>query len=180
MSVSHLGSKTLGAVSIGVTTLTLPQVLQYLSELLSQQAELVARLDAYASIQVSFTDPATLIAQLQAALAGFSSQLAAIAAGALPTIGDATLSINADLAGLGLRVAALRDLTTQLEVALSAGGLHAFSVDSTAATVGAELAAQTAGGMPGGGLPNARVRGVVLLTEDPATYTALSSLLLTS
>lgn len=177
--IKHLGSKTVGALNVGLG-LALPAIAKYLTELLAQKGDLLGRLDAYAQIGASLVDPTTVLAQLKAALAAFPSQLALIAAGALPTIGNAKAAVSADLGSLGLGLSELQTLYDQLSAAVSAGGVHAFSVDSTAATVGSELQGLLAGGMPGGGLPGARVRGVILLTEDAAAFESLSKVFLVS
>ncbi len=177
--IKHLGSKTVGSVSLAVG-LALPTLAQYLADLLSRHGELTGRLSTYANLGIALANPAAIAAQLTSALAALTSQLASIAAGALPSVTTATASVNVDIGTIGVNLSAIQALINNLNAAASAGGLHAFSVDSTAASVGAELASQVSSGMPGGGLPGARVQGVILLTESPATFEALSALLLTS
>lgn len=179
MSVEYLGSKSLGAVAIGVDLLALPQLLQFLAELLSQKGDIVARLAVYAQLTgVAITDPATLIAQLEAAILALKDQVAAIVAGAIPAIPTISAGVDAELALLLPRIAALQLIVDQLNAAVSAGGVHAFKIDSTAAEVGGELASLVSGGI-GGGLPSARIKGVMYVTESPATFAAMSGVLLT-
>lgn len=175
--ITHLGSKTLGALNPMLATLTTTALSDYLNSLHVRFNELTAMSQHYVKL-ATLPDPATMAAQLSAALASIGSQLATLALGAIPTIGIAQADFVVQLGLIGVQLAAVTAVMADLVAALSAGGVHAFSVDSTAATVGPELTALVSGGMPGGGLPNARVRGVLLLTEDPAAFTALSKLLL--
>lgn len=177
MAVTHLGSKTVGAVNPGVQTLALPALLQYLADLASRLAMLGDQLSAYADASVSFTNPLDVLAALEETIALLAAQIADIATGILPTIGTASADCNAQLGGLKLQLDALDTLVKQLEAAASTGGVHAFSVDSTPGNVGAELGSLIGGGMPDGGPPTARIRGVLLLTEAPAAYAALGSLI---
>ncbi len=177
--MNHLGSKTVGAINIGVAALSLPALLQYLAELQAQQAELLARLNLYVQVSATFTDPTALIAQLQAAIAALMSQIAAILAGVLPSLPTATASVNVEIGALLPKLLPLNALITSINAAISAGGIHAWSIDTTAAQLGGEVSAGVAGGLPGGGLPGARVRGVLFLTESAAAHAALGTLLLT-
>lgn len=172
--IKYLGSKTLGAISLALGQ-ALPALDAYLKELLSQNGELAGRLEVYARFSGAVADPTTLAAQLAAAIANFPAQLSSIALGAMPSVTTAVASVNADMLKLAARLNGLRMLYEALSAAASAGGVHAFAVDSTPANVGPELAAEVSGGMPGGGLPGARIRGVIFLTENPATYTAMST-----
>ncbi len=180
MSVRVLGTFSIGSVVTGIGTLAMPALLQYLSDLASQVSALQTQVRAYASLQVSLPDPATLVVSLSAALAALPSQLSSIALGALPSVTAGALDIGAQLGALNIQLTSLRSLIDTMTAALSLGGLHAFAVDSTASAVGSELGVVTGGGMPGGGLPGARVYGVVLLTELPAVFAALSVFLRTS
>lgn len=178
MAVTHLGSKTLGAVHPGLKTLALPALLQYLNDLISQVASLTSQATQYAQLLATPPNPLQLLAELKQVIDTLAAQIATIAASVLPTLTAGSISFAAQLGALELKLAGIRALHSEIEAALSAGGVHAFAIDSTPATVGSELAARVAGGMPGGGLPGARIRGVLLVTEDPATFVAMQKLLL--
>jgi hypothetical protein len=146
--ITHLGSKTVGAICIGLSAIALPSLAHYLDELAAKVADYKARLDAYVKISAHFTSPAALITQLEAAILGLKDRLAAIVAGAIPAIPTATASVTADLGLVLPKFAALQLIIDELKLSLSAGGVHAYSVDGDAASVGSDLGATIAGGLP--------------------------------
>jgi hypothetical protein len=180
MSVTHLGSKSVGAINIGVSTIALPQLSALLADLLSRIAALQGQVTANLALIATLPDPAAMAAAIAAAAAAAVSQIAAIITSIPAPLVSANVTLGVDLAGLQSLLVALQLAVDTLTAAVSAGGVHAFRVDSTAAAVAGELSALTSGGMPGGGLPGARVYGVVLLTESPAAFSALSTVLLTA
>lgn len=175
MSVTFLGTKSIGSVA-PVIALTLPALNGYLSSLLAQAADLASRLNILAQMSVDLAVP-SVPAAITAALTAITSQLTSIAAGMLPTASAAIVGLNAELAGINLSLAAIRTVVDTITLAASAGGVHAFAIDSTPATVGGELAALVSGGI-NGGLPTARIQGVALVTESPATFSAMSKVFL--
>jgi hypothetical protein len=178
MAVTHLGSKTVGAINIGVT-LALPALAAALADLLARLAALTAQFTANVALLASLPDPTELAAAIAAAAAAAVGTITDIITNIPGPIASAQVSLGAELGLLnGIRIA-LEDVVNTLKAAVSAGGVHAFSVDTTNTAVAGELAAALTGGLPGGGVPTARVRGVLLLTEDPAAFAALSTVLLT-
>lgn len=178
MSVTYVGSRPIGAVCLSIA-LAVPALTPALSDLVTRIGSLQAQIAANASTAASPPNPVALAASLTTAAAAALASIPAIVASIPGPLLAANVTLAADVASL----LALKDLVTTalstLSAAASAGGLHVLAVDSTPATVGSELDALVSGGMPGGGLPTARVRGVLLLTEDPATFSALSTVLLT-
>ena len=179
MSFTFLGTKSVGSFAKSLPDLALPELLAFLAELTRQQGDFSARLATYVQLSgIAITDPATLIAQLTAAIAALKDQIAAIVAGAIPAIPTITASVDADLAILLPKLAALQLIVDQINAAISLGGLHCFKVDSTPADLGGEVSSLIGGGIAGG-LASARIRGVMAVTEDPATFLALQGLILT-
>jgi hypothetical protein len=157
VSVTFLGTKSVGAFAKGFDTLALPQLLAFLNELLSQQGDLSARLAVYANIAgVAITDPATMIAQIEAAILAMKDQIAAIVAGFIPAIPTFSASVDATSWCSCQSSQHCRSSYDQIKAPVSLGGVHLFSVDSTPADVGGELASLVSGGIDGG-LPNARI-----------------------
>lgn len=179
MTVTYLGSRSVAGVNLALAT-SLPALNAYVASLLAARSDLQARIETYASLSVTLADPASIAAQLAAALGTLAGTLTSIAAGALPTVSAASAGAAADLAALGVTISGVRAIVDTLTAAASAGGIHGFAVDSTAGTVGSELALLVSSGLPGGGGPAARVQGVAFLTEDPAAHAALSTVLRTS
>lgn len=178
MSVTYLGSKSIGAVCLSIA-LAVPALTPALSDLVGRIGSLQAQIAGNAATIAAPPNPVALAASLTSAAAAAVASIPLIVASIPAPLLAANVTLAADVAAL----LALKDLINAallpLSAAASAGGLHALAVDSTPATVGTELASLVSSGMPGGGLPTARVRGVVLLTEDPATFSALSTVLLT-
>ncbi len=177
MSVTFLGTKSLGAANIALG-LAAPAIAAFIADVLARIAALQGQVTANLALIATLPDP---VAMAQA--------IAAAAAAALAAIADIITSIPLPLidanVGLGLDLAALLALLPQIQLifdtltaAVSAGGVHAFKVDATPATVGGELSALVSGGI-NGGLANARIRGVLFVTENPATFAAMSTVLLT-
>jgi hypothetical protein len=178
VSVTYLGSKSIGQIAIGISALSLPQLLAFLNELLRQQGDLEARIALYVQYTgVAVTDPATLAAQLEAAILALKDQIAAIVASAIPAMPTINAGVEAELTALLPRLAALQLIYDQLDAAMKVAGVHAFRIDSKPAELGNELQALIGGGIAGG-LPNARVQGVMYLTESPATLATLGGVLL--
>lgn len=178
MSVSTIGTLSIGAVNIGVA-LAIPVLGSSLSEILSLVASLQAQIAANLTLSLTLPDPLAIAAAIAEAAASAVARIEEILLNLPGPLIDANLDLSAQLSLLLSLSVSLNGLLATLNAAASLGGLHAFAVDSTPATIGGEIDALVSGGMPGGGLPTARVRGVLLLTEDPATFSALSTVLLT-
>lgn len=174
--VSYLGSKSLGALNPMFASVSTGALSNFLNSLQSQFDSLSAQSQHYLKL-AALPDPTTMAAQLAAALASIGSQLSAIALQAIPSIGTAQLEFAAQLGLIGAQLLSVKTLMADINAQLSLGGVHAFSVDgSTPATLGNELTTLIGGGMPGGGLPTARLGGVILLSESPASLTGMTKL----
>jgi hypothetical protein len=135
VSVTFLGTKSVGAFAKGIDTLALPQLLSLSERAPRQQGDLSARLAVYANLAgVALTDPATMIAQIEATILAMKDQIAAIVAGFIPAIPTFSASVDADLLVLLPKLAALQIIYDQIKGAVSLGGVHLFSVDSTPPT----------------------------------------------
>lgn len=178
MPVAYVGSKTIGAACISIG-LAVPALSSTLSDLLSRIAGLQAQINANLAAIAVPMDPLQLAAALAAAAADIATQIPQIVASVPLSSIEANVTLSSDLASLLAFKTLLESAVTTLTAAASAGGLHVLSVDSTPAAVGGELAGVVSTGMPGGGLPTARIQGAILVTESPATFAALSSVLLT-
>ena len=178
MSVTYVGSKSIGAVCLSIA-LAVPALTPALSDLVTRIGSLQSQIAANAATAASPPNPVALAASLASAAAAAVASIPVIVASIPGPLLAANITLAADVASLLALQALLTSALSTLSAAASAGGLHVLSVDSTPATVGTELASLVSSGMPGGGLPTARVRGVLLLTEDPATFSALSTVLLT-
>jgi len=175
MSVTYVGSYSVGSANLAVAA-ALPVLSSLLSDLLSRIASLQGQIDANASIIATPPDPTALAAQLAAAAASAVASITAIVASVPTAMVQANASLGADLGALLALRASLQTIVDTFSAAASAGGLHVLAVDSTPAQVGGELGGAVSGGMPGGGLPTARIRGALYLTEDPATFSTFSGL----
>jgi len=175
MAVTYLGSKTVGAACLSIG-LALPALAPALADLAGRIGALNAQITSNLAIISSPPNPVALAASLAAAAAGVVAAVPLIVA-AIPT---PLLSANVDLAASVATLEATRTLmqgvVDMLTAAASAGGVHVLAVDSTQGTLGGEHGAELAGRVS---LPTARLQGVTLVTESPATFTALSSVLLT-
>lgn len=176
MSVTLLGTKSVGQVCIGVAA-ALPVLASSLSDLLGRIANLQGQIAANLAILATPPDPVGLATAITAAAAAAASQIANIIAAIPAPIVSANVSLAADVAALLTLKASLETVVSTLTAAVSAGGVHVWSVDSTAGAVAGEVSAALSS-IPGSPLPSARVQGVVLLCVDPATAAALSTVLL--
>lgn len=176
MSVTYLGSKSIGQVCIGVAV-AVPALSASLSELLARIANLQGQITANLALLASPPDPLALAAAIEAAAMAAVSQIASIIASIPAPLISANVSLGLDVAALLSLADLLRTLVADLSGALSAGGIHAWSVDSTAGAVGGELAAALSGGVPGA-ISGARVQGLLILTDSPAAFASLSKVLL--
>lgn len=175
MSVTYVGSYSVASANLAIG-LALPAISSLLSDLLARIAALNGQIAANATLILTPPDPTALAASIAAAAAAAVSQIASIITSIPGPLISANASLGANVAALlGLQLA-LQSIVDTFSAAASAGGLHVLAVDSTPAMVGGELSGLVSGGMPGGGLPTARVRGVLMLTEDPATFATMSAL----
>lgn len=177
MAVTFLGTKSVGAACIGVA-LAVPALAAALADLLSRLADLQGQVAANIALITSVPDPMAILAAIEGAVKGLVDNITGIVASIPGPLIEANATLGLDIAALLALKLQLETLIGTLTAAVSAGGVHAFKVDSTPAMVGTELAALVSGGIAGG-LSNARIQGVLFVTESPATFSALSSVLLT-
>lgn len=179
MAVTYLGTYSVASANLAIG-LALPAISSLLADLLSRIAALNGQISANASLILTPPDPVALTAAIVAAAANAVAQIGAIVASIPAPLVTANASLGINVAALLALQASLQTIVTTFSAAASAGGIHALAVDSTPAAVGGELAGLVSGGMPGGGLPTARIRGVAYLTEDPASFAVMSGLFLAS
>jgi hypothetical protein len=127
---------------------------------------------AFAPAEVNFAAQLTLalqtVAAVQAAIAGgisppsISAQLA-IVAGLIADIQDAMLSIDAQLS-----------IILDFQALLVGAGVHVYAYNGEVQDFGAELDAEIGTGLPGGLGPAEDVDALVLVTNIPATWAAMS------
>lgn len=177
MSVSYLGSKSVGEANIGVA-LALPALATALHDLTSRLAAAESKIAANLTLISTPLKPTDLLSSLTAAVTGFASNIETIVASIPGPLLDANLSLASEIGGLLVLQAAITATVSTLTAAASAGGIHVLKIDSTPATVGSELAGLVSGGI-GGGLSTARIQGVAFVTESPAAFSAMSGVLLT-
>lgn len=173
--VTVVGTYSVASANLAIA-LALPALTDLLADLLSRIAALNGQITANATLLATPPDPAALASAITAAAAAAVSQIASILASIPGPLISANASLGANVAALLGLQALLQSIVTQFTAAASAGGLHVLAVDSTPAMVGGELSGLVGGGMPGGGLPTARIRGAIYLTEDPATFAVMSTL----
>lgn len=174
MAVTHLGEKTVGQVCIGIA-IAVPALGAALTDLLSRIAGLQGQITKNLSLIATPPNPADLAASLAAAAASVVTKIADIVAAIPGPLVQANLQLGADVAALTALKTTIETAVTTLTGAISAGGIHVYSIDAVAASLGGEIATAVGGGLPGG-LPNERVQGVMYLTRSPAALSALSTL----
>lgn len=175
MSVTYVGSYSVGAANLAIA-LALPALTDLLSDLLSRIAALNGQITANVSLIATPPDPTALAAAIADAAANAVASIASIIANIPGPLIAANASLGVNVAALLALQTALQAIVNQFSAAASAGGLHVLAVDSTPAAVGGELGGVVSGGMPGGGLPTARIQGAIYLTESPATFATMSGL----
>lgn len=179
MSAEYLGSLSVGAINVAAA-LALPILTENLAKLSALQAQLVQQIAANASLQVTLLDPAALLAQMIAAVEAMLATIASIIANAKPAMVSVGIDLGAQLAALVTLVLALESIVARIAGAISAGGIHAIAIDGTAGGASNDLASLIGSGLPGGGGAGAHVNALVLVTESPSAWAALSTLLRTS
>lgn len=174
--VKFVGTKSVGAVNLAIG-LALPALASTLLDLATRLSALGEQFTANANLIATPIDPLAMAASIQSAAANALLSITDLLASVPASLIDANLSLKVQIAGLEALRVSFQAIYDTLEGAASAGGVHLFSIDSTASAVGAQLSAVTAGGIAGG-LPNARVYGFAALTELPATRTSMSKVFL--
>lgn len=169
--------------------------------MLDSQSQFNAAISAVLQLNIGISDPLSAIKDLLASFAMISASLAFALSFGLPTvslqISEQVSAMAALGAGLSLKLGGLKALLAaslsakipalsfvqQFTAALAAGPAHLvlFRGDTLAGS-GAELAATFAGGLgPSDPLyPTDLVDGILIVTKDPAVFSAIAAILKTS
>lgn len=175
MSVTYLGSKSLGT-AVPAIGASLGAITAMLSDVANRLASVNQQISINTALTTTLPDPLGLAASLAtaaAAVAGLAPLI--VASYPLPLAASASL-LAADLAALNALSAALNAASATLTAAASTGGIHVLSADSTGGSIGGELSAALSGVVTA----SARVQGVIMLTESPAAFATMGSVLLTA
>lgn len=176
MSVSYLGSLTLGAVSPGSASAAAAGTAGISAALPDIQARIAAMV-SFAPTPVDFAASITLaqstIASIQSALAfGISP----------PSIDAQIATIAAELAALQVQLASIE---TQLAVVadfsavLETPGVHAYAYVGPVNQMGSDVSATLSGGFPGGTAGD-NANALILGTSSPTTWAAMGQVFKTS
>ncbi len=170
MTTTYLGGK-----SVGEVVPSLPLALSQVSSLLAPQSAKASDIAGRLALPFTPPDPLPLLTALENQIASLASTLAQ-----LPTLdASARISLAADLLSLQSLIGPAQDLVATLGGALSTGGIHAYAVEARTGQIGVELTGALVAGVPGGGGPNATAKALVLVTESPTAWAALSGVLRT-
>ena len=166
-----MSSRYIGGYSVGGVVPAIPLALGALTSMLAPQ--LAASADITARLALPFVppNPAVLASALASQLANLASILST-----MPTA-DATARINlaAELVGIAALIAPAQEIIASLTAAASTGGLHVYTLSNKTGALGADLSIATAGGLPGGGGPLATSNALVVVTELPSAWAALTA-----
>lgn len=160
------------SVNLGVAAV-LADLKLYLDTLKGAQANLLAQLQV--TLGLNIPDIAAFTATIELILDDPTRFIPDLLANLL-VIPDFT----AEIEKITLRLQALVDFLAELNVTLSAGGLTLWSYAGPAGLLGAELAAATANGLPGGAGPNAPAYGSIVACADPSAWSSFGLVFKTS
>lgn len=160
MTTTYIGALSIGEALPGVK-----------GPLLVAVADLEARIAALASFKATVSlDVAAQITIAEQILASLQAAL---------TLGLKAPSLDVQISAV---VALTEALRAQLLVILNlmglfgAPGVYAWHYNGRADTLGSEMSAELAGGAPSGGGPAENVDALILLTNLPATWAAMSQI----
>jgi hypothetical protein len=156
--IKHLGSYSVGLLFPTMATLLAGVITQLRAQLagnLRVSAQLAVQLP---SIDARIKAAGQLYAQMSLQKPGFKANANV----------DAIAVLQAQLAVIARLQAAL---------GLGTAGVEAYEYDGSAAAFGAEVASETAGGLPGGH-PSDHLQALVLATRYPAVFDALRTIIL--
>lgn len=151
----------LGGVSVGAA---IPGVEAALAVSLT---DLQARIDALLAFTPLEVDFAAQLALAESIVAGIQANI---------TAGIAPPSISAQIAliaGLLSALEAQLEIILQLKNLMLTGGIDAYAYDGDAASLGGELTAALATGLPSGGTGATHINALILATRLSATWTAM-------
>lgn len=165
MSLTYLGSLTVGDA--------LPAVADFNAQadasLSAQLPDVNARLNGFASIDLTPVTVLDLIAQIQGILTALNALSIPVIT---PTI---SVGAQADLTAQGADLSAGLSASVALGNLLSAAGVHAYAYEGQAFDCGPAVSVATSSGLPGGA-PSDQVFGLLLFTSVPSTAAALKTL----
>jgi hypothetical protein len=154
------------SASIGIV---LPKLQAELAGLLDLQANLAIRPPSIAAnIDVLLQLVGALQASLAIGLPGVDFQIAAVL--------DLIAKIQIDLGSLSASL----DFGFNLKVLLGALAIDLYAYEGAANALGASLTAQLSMGLPSGTAPTSACNALVLVTESPVTWSAMSKVFRTS
>jgi hypothetical protein len=166
MSVSLVGNLTISELSQ-----TLAAVIAAL------RIRLLTDLDAStgisAGLSLSVANPLEdLSASLNFVLSGqAASNIEATIPSQIVASAQAGISVQA-----GIQAGLNAELQTLAQIPVNAGGMYAYSVDTTGGDIASAMAAALAGGVPGS-TSGQRMRGLLVVTTTDASFDALSAVL---
>jgi hypothetical protein len=155
-TLDYLGVLDGGQLDTGVLKASLPIAL-YLLELQGLKVNLEAQLQVTLGLNLP---------PLPALAAAFDVSIPDLFANLLTVKTDFTL----ELQGLNAQLQLLLDLTTELGLMISGGGLSVWSYSGPAGALGQDLRSVLAAGLPGGTGPNTPAYGLVVACELPAVW----------
>lgn len=169
MTIAYVGELTLAQSLPGPTTGLAAGV----SGINAALPDIAARL---AALQAFTPQPVNFAAQLALAQLTLSGVQAGIAAGLVPPDISAQLAavaaLIADLLAAVTSINAQLTIITNLQGVLATAGLHVYVYSGQTDAAGADITAELAGGLPGGG-PTDAANALLLITTIGATWTAI-------
>lgn len=167
MSATPIGNLTVGGLSTALASINASLIAEL-------NASISAQLAISLGIELQISDPFIII---EGALSFNLSGEALLSLEAL-TPAQLLASLNVSLsANLALQASLNAKLSLQIALLANLGvsGVFAYAIDSTAAGCGADIAAELAGGLPDSTGPLQPVKGLLLLTDSPTSFSALGA-----
>lgn len=177
-----------GVVTAQLDVLATAQASIRVAAIAELEAQLEAALDVGASLNANLSDPSAFIGGILEGLVTVQGNISAL----VPSVAlDAQIEANAQItaefqakiAAIDAALAVLGAISAALQAALaasvvvaidlSAGGIAAYRVDGQVGVMGAELNAELAGGLPGGGGPSLSTHGLFFVAESPAAWVGM-------
>lgn len=168
--ITYVGNLSIGGAVPGAASAAIAGVAGINAAL----PDILARI---AALQAFAPQPVSFVAQLALAQSMVSSVQAGIALGIpVPSIAAQIAAIAALVAELLAAVSAINvqlGIVTDFQALLGAAGLHLYAYAGQTGSLGPELSAALATGIPGGS-PTDSAHALVMVTTVPATWTAMS------
>jgi len=169
--LTYLGELSIGVAVPGANSAVIAGLTGINAALPNILAQLEA-LSAFAPTPIDFA------AQLTLANSIVTSVQAGITAGLpIPSMADQIAAVAALVAALLAQVSLANAqvvLLTDLQAPLAVGGLHAYAYAGPTNGLGSDVDVALAAGVPGGSGPSEASNALVLVTVEPATWSAVS------